>query len=85
MKTKRFFLVLIPLLAFMLVACGDFFDGDIIEEELDQGGIDDEFRIEPDEVPEPIYEDETWDDEGMWETEDDFVEEEQPVDPRLME
>ncbi len=82
MKLKKFLLVLVPVFAFILVACGDFFDDEVIDEELDQGTIEDEFMIEMDEAPEVIYEDETWDE---MEGEDVEMEEEFPTDPEMME
>ena len=91
MKTKKFLLVLLPLLAFILVACGGLFDGEVVEEELDQDMTEDEFLIEMDEAPETIYEEETWEDKEMWEDtnpemEDDgaVMQEEQPADPEMM-
>ena len=83
MKPKKFLLVLVPVFAFILVACGDFFDDEVIDEELDQGTMEDEFMIEMDESPEVIYEEEeTWDE---MEDEDAVMEEEFPVEPEMME
>lgn len=57
MKKKKFLFVLLPVLAFMLVACGGLFDGDeIIEEDPVLDMQQDDFIIEPEQ--DPTFEDE---------------------------
>ncbi len=55
MKKEKILFVLVPVLAFMLVACGGLFDGDEIVEELDIEVPQDEFIIEEEPREEPFY------------------------------
>lgn len=66
MKKKKFLFVLLPVLAFMLVACGGLFDGDeIIEEDPVLDMQQDDFIIEPEQNPAPDPMQEEYDDEAM--------------------
>ncbi len=58
MKKEKFLFILVPVLAFMLVACGGLFDGDEIDEGLDIEVPQDEFIIEEEPVEEPFYDEE---------------------------
>ena len=66
MKTRKLLLVLLPLLAFVFVACGDFFGDEEVLEDTEQDVMDNDFMIEMDEDPADIY-DETWDEQEVWE------------------
>ncbi len=58
MKNLKILFVLVPVLAFMLVACGGLFDGEEIQEEIDLDVPQDEFIIEEEPGEEPLYEEE---------------------------